>query len=357
MISDCSTMLRRTRERCHDQAARHSGRSLQRDELRQFVLRCSARIRTPVFQNRAAELMARHPRRGAHVGRHLRRDQGPDGLDLLSSYARTLTTAACASTPTDDVVACSACARPRAGGVSSLLHARHPQRHSAKRPRPARTPVSRTMAQPPSARKAQEGRRSHDQGDRYPLRSSACATASSPALFAHLIEAAQMAPSAKLSDASARQSSSDADREELCFEMTLGARRPAADQQPRPYHGARRSETTPRSGTTGCCSASGLTMAQQPAAAQGHEILGRRSSRRPRGASGRIASSSSLGARFRYERPSSNARSRWIEVDDGVHGRHVREARGGRGGPAATGRRRHRNDAADAGSAGSGSPR
>ena len=106
------------------------------DELRQMYFGLGTHLGMPVFQNRSGEMMRAIRDEGAHVGRTYGETKDPKGTTFLSSYARTLTNGPLRfHTDRTDVVGLLCVRQARAGGVSKL--ASTPAIHNAilaKRP-------------------------------------------------------------------------------------------------------------------------------------------------------------------------------------------------------------------------------
>src|SRR5690349_8351768 len=108
----------------------------EEDDLRRMYFGLGTHLGTPVFQNRSGELMRAIRDEGAHVGRTYGQTKDQKGTTFLSSYARTLTNGSLRfHTDRTDVVGLLCVRQAQKGGVSTL--ASTPAIHNAilaKRP-------------------------------------------------------------------------------------------------------------------------------------------------------------------------------------------------------------------------------
>lgn len=265
------------------------------DELRQMYFGLGTHIGTPVFQNRSGELMRAIRDEGAHVGRTYGETKDEKGSTFLSSYARTLTNGGLRfHTDRTDVVALLCVRQARAGGVSKL--ASTPAIHNAilaKRP----DLLELLFQDYWRSRFGEEGTKKDGEATTretaYPLPIFGLRDGKLTSHYSlTFIEAAQMAPDVpKLTDA--QREAIDLlmqTAEELCFEMTLQPGDLQLINSHVTYHGRTPFEDDAESGHDRLLLRLWLTMRNNRALPEGHEILWQEiEAGRPRGGIRQVA--------------------------------------------------------------------
>ena len=241
------------------------------DELRQMYFGLGTHVGTPVFQNRSGELMRAIRDEGAHVGRTYGETKDEKGSTFLSSYARTLTNGGLRfHTDRTDVVGLLCVRRARAGGVSKL--ASTPAIHNAilaKRP-----DLLEVLFQ--DFWRSRFGEESTDKETVYKLPIFGLRDGKFTSHYSlTFIEAAELVPGVpKLTDA--QREAIDllmTTADDLCFEMTLNPGDLQLINSHVTYHGRTPFEDDAASGHDRMLLRLWLTVRNNRALPQGHEVL------------------------------------------------------------------------------------
>ena len=270
----------------HGQAARRPGREYSEDELRQLYFGIGQNLGTPVYQNRSGELMRFIRDEGAHVGRTYGQVQTQDASGqsgtFLSSYARTLTNNLLRfHTDRTDVVGLLCVRQAKAGGVSRLCStgAIH-NAILAKRP-----DLLDVLFE--DFYRSRLGEESKDPATVYRLPIFGLRDGRLTSHYSlTFIEAAEMVPGVPKLTPAQREAIDMlmATAEELAFEMTLEPGDLQLINSHVTYHGRTAFTDEFESGHSRLLMRLWLTMPNNRALPQGHEVLGARS--RPDGRGG-----------------------------------------------------------------------
>jgi TfdA family taurine catabolism dioxygenase TauD len=247
------------------------------DQLRKLYFGLGSNIGTPVFQNRSGELMRAIRDEGAHVGRTYGQVQDEKkGTTFLSSYARTLTNGGLRfHTDRTDVVGLLCVRQANKGGVSTL--ASTPAIHNAILAR--RPDLLEVLFQDYwRSRFGEEGTTRTTRESAYPLPIFGLRDGKFTSHYSlTFIEAAEMAPGVpKLTDA--QKEAIDVlmkTAQELCFEMTLEPGDLQLINSHVTYHGRTPFEDDATSGHDRLLLRLWLSMHNNRALPQGHEVLWR----------------------------------------------------------------------------------
>ncbi|HEU5097208.1 MAG TPA: TauD/TfdA family dioxygenase [Reyranella sp.] len=249
------------------------------DDLRRLYFGFGSHLGMPVFQNRSGELMRAIRDEGAHVGRTYGQIEsgqvrdGKKGTTFLSSYARTLTNGGLRfHTDRTDVVGLLCVRQARKGGVSTL--ASTPAIHNAILTR--RPDLLEVLFQ--DFWRSRFGEEGTTKETAYPLPIFGLRDGKLTSHYSlTFIEAAQMAPGVpKLIDR--QKEAIDVlmqTAQELCFEMTLEPGDLQLINSHVTYHGRTPFEDDAMSGHDRLLLRLWLSMPNNRALPQGHEILWR----------------------------------------------------------------------------------
>ncbi|WIM12724.1 TauD/TfdA family dioxygenase [Enhydrobacter sp.] len=244
------------------------------DDLRRLYFGFGSHLGMPVFQNRSGELMRAIRDEGAHVGRTYGQVQDErKGTTFLSSYARTLTNGGLRfHTDRTDVVGLLCVRQARQGGVSTL--ASTPAIHNAILAR--RPDLLEVLFQ--DFWRSRFGEEGTTKETAYPLPIFGLRDGKFTSHYSlTFIEAAQMAPGVpKLT--TAQKEAIDVlmqTAQELCFEMTLEPGDLQLINSHVTYHGRTPFEDDATSGHDRLLLRLWLSMPNNRALPQGHEILWR----------------------------------------------------------------------------------
>jgi hypothetical protein len=258
------------------------------DELRQMYFGLGTHLGTPVFQNRSGEMMRAIRDEGAHVGRTYGETKDPKGTTFLSSYARTLTNGPLRfHTDRTDVVGLLCVRQARAGGVSKL--ASTPAIHNAilaKRPDLLDVLFEDFW-------RSRFGEESTDKETVYKLPIFGLRNGKFTSHYSlTFIEAAELVPGVPKLTKLQREAIDVlmATAEELCFEMTLEPGDLQLINSHVTYHGRTPFEDDAESGHDRLLLRLWLTMPNNRALPEGHEILWQEiEAGRPRGGIRQVA--------------------------------------------------------------------
>ena len=259
------------------------------DELRQMYFGLGTHIGTPVFQNRSGEMMRAIRDEGAHVGRTYGQVQGATkGTTFLSSYARTLTNGGLRfHTDRTDVVTLLCVRQAQAGGVSKL--ASTPAIHNAILAR--RPDLLEVLFQ--DFWRSRFGEESTDKETVYKLPIFGLRDGKFTSHYSlTFIEAAELVPGVPKLTALQREAIEMlmAPAEELCFEMTLQPGDLQLINSHVTYHGRTPFQDDAASGHDRLLLRLWLTMRNNRALPEGHEILWRNvEAGQPRGGIAQVA--------------------------------------------------------------------
>ncbi|OFW98736.1 MAG: hypothetical protein A3D94_01450 [Alphaproteobacteria bacterium RIFCSPHIGHO2_12_FULL_66_14] len=259
------------------------------DELRQMYFGLGTHLGMPVFQNRSGEMMRAIRDEGAHVGRTYGETKDPKGTTFLSSYARTLTNGPLRfHTDRTDVVGLLCVRQARAGGVSKL--ASTPAIHNAilaKRPDLLDVLFEDFW-------RSRFGEESTDKETVYKLPIFGLRDGKFTSHYSlTFIEAAELVPGVPKLTALQREAIDVlmATAEELCFEMTLQPGDLQLINSHVTYHGRTPFDDDAANGHDRLLLRLWLTMRNNRALPEGHEILWQEiEAGRPRGGIRQVAS-------------------------------------------------------------------
>jgi hypothetical protein len=259
------------------------------DELRQMYFGLGTHLGVPVFQNRSGEMMRAIRDEGAHVGRTYGQvEDEKKGTTFLSSYARTLTNGPLRfHTDRTDVVGLLCVRQARAGGVSKL--ASTPAIHNAilaKRP-----DLLEVLFQ--DFWRSRFGEESTDKETVYKLPIFGLRDGKFTSHYSlTFIEAAELVPGVPKLTALQREAIEMlmVTAEELCFEMTLEPGDLQLINSHVTYHGRTPFEDDAASGHDRLLLRLWLTMRNNRALPEGHEVLWRNiEAGQPRGGIAQVA--------------------------------------------------------------------
>ncbi len=244
------------------------------DDLRRLYFGFGCHLGTPVFQNRSGELMRAIRDEGAHVGRTYGQVQDEKkGTTFLSSYARTLTNGGLRfHTDRTDVVGLLCVRQARKGGVSTL--ASTPAIHNAILAR--RPDLLEVLFQ--DFWRSRFGEEGTTKETAYPLPIFGLRDGKFTSHYSlTFIEAAQMAPGVPKLTAVQKEAIDVLMQtaQELCFEMTLEPGDLQLINSHVTYHGRTPFEDDAASGHDRLLLRLWLSMPNNRALPEGHEILWR----------------------------------------------------------------------------------
>ena len=258
------------------------------EDLRRVYFALGAHVGTPVFQNRRGELMRDIRDEGGDVGQRYGQIDTGQGDKFLSSYARTLTNGRLRfHTDRTDVVGLLCVQQARAGGVSKLVST--PAVHNLMLER--RPDLLECLFQ--NVWRSRHGEESETPDAVYALPIFGVRDGRFTSHYSlTYIEAAQMVPGVPKLTAQQREAIDllMALSEELCFEMTLEPGDLQFINSHITYHGRTPFEDDAASGRSRLLLRLWLTMPNNRALPEGHEVLWRNiEAGRPRGGIGQVA--------------------------------------------------------------------